>query len=96
MTKKEASVELRELIAGNPILRLTVYVGFAVIFFHSGLAATTWLMAPEMMRGGIDIVLALLFPVLLPAFFVVNRYFGCGAGGCGGGACRIEPPGPKG
>ncbi len=74
----------------HPVLRFAVYVGFAVIFFHSGLSATTWLMTPEQFQGGIATVSALLFPVLLPAFFFVNRRFGCGAGGCGGGACRID------
>ncbi len=84
-----------DLFTNNPFLRLAVYVGFAAVFFHSGLALTTWLVSPEQMGGAIDVVLALLFPVLLPAFFVVNRHFGCGSGGCAGGACTLsEAQGP--
>lgn len=76
----------------NPFLRLAVYVSFAIVFFYSGLGVTTWLVEPEQLRP-IDKILGAFFPVLLPLFFVVNRYFGCGAGGCAGGTCVVPPEG---
>ncbi|GEM_PF-2497574 len=81
--------QLRSLLRTSPLLRLTVYCGFMAVFFHAGLAATTWLVAPERLGGDLQRYSALLFPILLPAFFAVNRYLGCGRC-CAGPAC---PPG---
>lgn len=78
--------QLRSLLRTSPVLRLTVYCGFMAVFFHSGLAATTWLVAPERLSGDLQRCSALLFPILLPAFFAVNRYLGCGRC-CTGPAC---------
>jgi hypothetical protein len=66
----------------HPLARWLVWLGFAALFFRSGLSATTWLLAREQFAGGADWVWLALFPVLLPLFFVVNGRFGCAGGSC--------------
>lgn len=80
----------------NPVVRWLIWIVFAMVFYRSGLTATVWLMEPESFNGGIDWLWLLLFPVLVPLFFVVNRHFGCASGSCSAGAERTGvrfPPG---
>jgi len=65
-------------------VRFALWLGFAVVFYHSGLGLTTWLLQPEQSTS-VDRVLGLLFPALLVAFFFVNRRLGC----YGSGACAV-------
>ena len=73
---------LWNLTMHHPLLRRLLWVLFAILFYQSGLAATVWLLDPEHFGGGLDVLWALAFPVLLPAFFWVNRRLGCAAGRC--------------
>jgi hypothetical protein len=74
-----------------------IWVAFAVVFFYSGLFTTEWLLEPEQFAGGWRWILVGLFPVLVPAFFVVNRRYGCASGACrtgtralGGGSAPVK------
>lgn len=71
---------------------LIIWLGFAFVFYRSGLAVTTWLLEPEHFAGGIDWVWVALFPVLVPGFFVVNRRYGCASGACRAASCESPPP----
>lgn len=73
----------------HPLGRRVLWVLFAVVFFRSGLAFTTWLLEPDVFAGGVEWLWAGAFPVLLPAFFVVNRHLGCASGACRQGRCEI-------
>ncbi len=64
------------------LVRLLIWVLFAIAFYQSGLTATRWLLESQNFRGGIDWLWLGLFPALLPLFFVVNRRFGCASGAC--------------
>ncbi len=70
----------------NPVLHALsgrlIWVAFAVVFFYSGLFASEWLLEPEQFAGGWRWILVGLFPLLVPAFFVVNRRYGCASGAC--------------
>jgi len=66
-----------------------IWLGFAIVFYQSGLAFTTWLLEPEHFAGSIDWFWVVLFPVLVPAFFVVNRRYGCASGACRGARCQL-------
>ena len=66
-----------------------IWVAFAFVFFYSGLYTTEWLLEPEQFAGGWHWLLVALFPVLLPAFFVVNRRYGCASGACRAGTCNV-------
>ena len=67
-----------------------IWVMFAFVFFYSGLFTTEWLFEPEKFAGGWRWILVGLFPVLVPAFFVVNRRYGCASGSCRGRACSPD------
>lgn len=69
-------------VAANPLYRWLVWFGFAILFYTSGQAFTVWLLEPEPVQAGLQWLWIALFPVLLPAFFVVNRRFGCASGSC--------------
>jgi hypothetical protein len=69
-------------IAARPTLRLITWVAFAVVFFQSGLATTTWLLEPESFGGGWEWLWLIAFPPLLVVFFYVNRHLGCASGQC--------------
>ena len=75
--------------------RRTLWVLFAIAFYQSGLAFTTWLLSPEAFAGGWDWFWLALFPVLLPGFFLVNRHLGCASGQCTSGECSIGAQDPK-
>ena len=66
--------------------RRLAWLGFAAVFYQSGLAFTIWLLEPIRVSGA-EWVWVALFPGLLPAFFLVNRVLGCGSGHCGTGTC---------
>lgn len=69
-------------VVANPLCRWLVWLGFAILFYTSGEAFTTWLLEPERIQAGLQWLWIALFPALLPAFFIVNRRFGCAAGSC--------------
>jgi hypothetical protein len=69
-------------VLSHGFARRLIWVLFAIAFYQSGLAATVWLLEAENFRGGIDWLWLTLFPVLLPLFFVVNRFCGCASGAC--------------
>ena len=70
----------------RPVMRIGLWIAFAVLFFYAGLYFTEWVLGPREPVGGIVRgFLIVLFPVLVPLFFVVN-----GRVGCAGGACRIS------
>jgi hypothetical protein len=69
-------------VLSHGLARQLIWVAFAIVFYQSGLTATTWLLEPENFRGGIDWLWLGLFPALLPLFFVVNRLCGCASGAC--------------
>lgn len=75
----------------SPLGRRLIWVLFAILFYLSGEAATIWLLEPEAFVGGWQWFWLALFPVFLPAFFMLQRFFGCS-----GGQCQIETnPSPK-
>ena len=73
----------------HPVARRLLWVVFAIVFYYSGLGFTVWLMEPQNFAGGMDWVWVVLFPVLLPAFFLVNRRLGCSSGRCATGECEM-------
>ncbi len=77
----------------NPLCRWLVWLGFAILFYTAGEAFTMWLLEPEHIHGGLQWLWIALFPVLLPAFFIVNRRFGCTSGSCAGANSRIPGSG---
>lgn len=80
----------------RPLVARLAWLLFAVIFYKSGETFTVWLLAPEGIAGAMQWFWAGLFPVLLPAFFIINRHLGCATGACAPGQCRIgtdRPPG---
>ncbi len=68
-----------------------MWVLFAVLFYQSGLNFTVWLLEPENFAGGANWIWVILFPALLPAFFIVNRHLGCASGQCRSGSCEVTP-----
>ncbi len=73
--------------AAHPVVRRMLWMVFAVLFYYSGLSFTGWLLEPESFMGGMDWVWVAMFPVLLLAFFPVNRHLGCASGRCATGEC---------
>jgi hypothetical protein len=74
----------------HPVGRRVLWVLFAIAFYQSGLAFTTWVLRPETFAGGWDWLWLASFPALLPAFFLVNRHLGCASGRCASGQCSLE------
>ncbi len=79
---------MRELLT-HPAAKPIYWTVFAILFYNSGLAFTIWMLQPESFKGGIDWLWLSLFPLMLPAFFVVNRYCGCASGSCSRGRCDL-------
>ena len=73
----------------SPLGRRLLWVLFAILFYLSGEATTIWLLEPASFPGGWHWLRVALFPVLLPAFFVLQRFFGCSSGHCQSGACPV-------
>ncbi|HID48696.1 MAG TPA: hypothetical protein EYP40_03625 [Chromatiales bacterium] len=71
----------------SPLGRRLSWVLFAILFYLSGEATTVWLLEPAGFPGGWHWLGVALFPVLLPAFFVLQRFFGCRSARCQSGAC---------
>lgn len=67
-------------IQNHPIVKRLLWMLFAVLFYQSGMAFTLWLLNPASFAGAQQWVWLVLFPVFLPAFFLVNRYLGCASG----------------
>ena len=72
----------RDLIA-RPFFGRVIWVLFAIVFFYSGMYFTEFVMAPREFTGGWLWLWVTAFPFLLPAFFVVNRRYGCATGAAG-------------
>lgn len=72
-----------------PLTRRLSWVVFAILFYLSGEAVTIWLLEPATFSGGWQWFWLGMFPVLFPAFFILQRFFGCS-----GGQCQIgsKPP----
>jgi len=87
---------LASALQRSRVFRWALWVGFAVIFYHSGLALTTWLVEPDRFGGGLEWGWMALFPLLISLFFAVNRRCGCAGDACAGG-CTARgyrfPPG---
>lgn len=88
---------LTAAIISNPLMRWPIWLGFAAVFFQSGTTFTAWALAPQSFAGGAAWIWVGAFPILLAAFFVVNRRFGCASGSClprGARSARLRfPPG---
>jgi hypothetical protein len=69
-------------IAAHPLPRWLIWIGFAALFYQAGETFTIWLLEPEKFAGGGAWFWLALFPILLPLFFIVNRYCGCASGAC--------------
>ncbi len=77
------------LVGTRPLIGRAIWVLFAVLFYQSGETFTVWLLEPESFTGGVAWFWVGLFPLLVPVFFVVNRYLGCATGDCTQGQCRL-------
>ncbi|MCK5876508.1 MAG: hypothetical protein KAG43_02645 [Candidatus Marithrix sp.] len=67
------------------MIKRLIWLVFAIIFYQSGLAFTILIMEPSEFTGGFQWVWVLLFPILLPAFFIINKHLGCAS--CEDGQC---------
>ncbi len=81
-------------LLAHPLIRRLGWVGFGILFYLSGEAATVWWLEPERFTGGWQWFWLALFPVLLPAFFILQRWFGCAGGACRSGRCDTTGPPP--
>jgi hypothetical protein len=84
-----SELSTRQRLMASPLFKRVLWVLFAILFYNSGQAFTIWLLEPENFAGGVDWFWMVLFPVLLPAFFVVNRHLGCASGACSDGHCEL-------
>lgn len=85
------SSAFNELVA-RPFLGRVIWMVFAIVFFYSGMYFTEFIMAPREFAGGWLWMWVAAFPFLLPAFFVVNRRYGCATGACRGETCAVPEP----
>ncbi len=72
---------MHELIT-HPLSKRLYWVLFAILFYNSGQSFTIWLLQPEEFNGGAEWFWLAIFPLLLPAFFLINRHLGCASGQC--------------
>ena len=79
----------------HPLTRRIYWVLYAILFYQAGLAFTIYLLRPEEFAGGADWFWLAFFPLLLPGFFIVNRYLGCATGHCSSNRCGIESEAEK-
>jgi hypothetical protein len=70
-------------IFAHPASRRIYWFLFAILFYISGQGFTVWLLEPETFGGGWGWIWMAAFPVLLPAFFLINHRLGCGSDQCG-------------
>ena len=66
----------------HPLAKRVYWVLFAIMFYNSGQSFTIWLLEPEEFNGGVEWFWLAIFPLLLPAFFLINRHLGCASGQC--------------
>ncbi len=66
----------------HPLSKRVYWVLFAILFYNSGQSFTIWLLQPEEFNGGAEWFWLAIFPLLLPAFFLINRHLGCASGQC--------------
>ncbi|MDH3638574.1 MAG: hypothetical protein OES09_08925 [Gammaproteobacteria bacterium] len=86
--------KLVSFIQTRPLVGRLIWLLFAVLFYKSGETFTVWLLEPEKIAGALQWVWVGLFPILVPAFFIVNRYLGCATGSCAQRQCRIGTDSP--
>lgn len=72
---------MREFLS-HPLTKRLYWVLFAIVFYNSGQSFTIWLLQPESFNGGSEWFWLAMFPLLLPAFFLLNRHLGCASGQC--------------
>ncbi len=65
-----------------------IWLVFAILFYQSGLDFTILIMTPDEFTGGFQWFWALMFPILLPSFFIINKHLGCAT--CQDGQCSME------
>ena len=78
----------------KPALGMTIWLGFAIAFFYSGLFFTQWVLGDESFAGGWRWIMVATFPFLVPGFFLVNRHYGCASGSCKASTKNSAPPLP--
>jgi len=66
----------------HPALKRVYWILFAILFYNSGQSFTVWLLEPESFKGGSEWFWMTMFPLLLPAFFLLNRHLGCASSQC--------------
>ena len=71
-------------LAASAPFRWLVWFGFAIVFYNCGETFTVWLLEPGRIGGEGQWARIVVFPTLLPAFFVINRWCGCGGRACTG------------
>ena len=64
-------------ILAHPATKRIYWVLFAILFYNSGQSFTVWLLEPESFKGGLDWAWMIIFPILFPAFFLLNQHLGC-------------------
>ncbi|MFQ5755871.1 MAG: hypothetical protein ACE5H7_07210 [Acidiferrobacterales bacterium] len=81
---------LLRVITANPVFKWLIWLLFAALFYKSGETFTVWVMEPERLQSGAEWMWIILFPLLVPVFFVVNRRLGCASGSCPTASGRID------
>jgi hypothetical protein len=76
----------------HPVTRRLVWFAFLIAFYQSGLGFTTLVFEPDAFEGGAQWLWASSFPLMLPAYFRVNRWIGCGSGACSTGTLNDARP----
>lgn len=66
----------------SPLGRRTAWVLFAIVFYLSGESAVIWLFDARQIDSPWRWAGVLAFPLLLLAFFRLQRFFGCARGAC--------------
>ncbi len=65
-----------------------IWWGFAIIFFQSGLDFTILIFEANSFQGGFHWLFALMFPFLVPVFFIAGKYLGCSSKYCNSEGCN--------
>lgn len=74
----------------HPLGKRVMWVFFAILFYQSGLTFTIWLIEPHNFHDSrMEWAQVLIFPLLVPAFFWVNKRLGCATGSCASGECEV-------
>jgi hypothetical protein len=75
----------------GPMTKRFLWWGFAILFFQSGLDFTFLIFETNSFQGGIHWGFALLFPFLIPVFFIAGQYLGCSSKYCSSEECSTVP-----